>query len=165
VSWVLDLERAYVAAHTSGVPYPREASLRGLAGAGAVASRYLAVGTPRSFAVISEDPAAVALDVEAHRTWFQIRDVRATCAAPDSREVTLAEALASDIVCIHAPLALAASQLRRGTHVNCLARVTLDDDLEHVAKLWDEPHGLPVLSAGIVDGRQLDEITIFFAMV
>ena len=39
------------------------------------------------------------------------------------RAVSLAEVLAADIVCIHAgtPLALAAVQLRRGTHVNALA--------------------------------------------
>ena len=163
--WVLALERAYVAAQTQGVPVARDGSLQSLAAAGAVASRYLAVGTPRSFAVIADDPAAVALDLEAHRTWFQLRDVRATCAAPDARTVSLAEALAADIVCIHTPLSLSSSQLRRGTHVNALARLTLDDDLEHVAKLWDEPRGLPALAAGIVDGRQLDEITVFFATV
>ena len=76
--------------------------------------------------------------------------------------MTLAEVLAADIVCIHEPLALAAGQLRRGTHVNALVgEVTLDADLAQVAAITRERGGLPALAAGLVDGRQLDELTIF----
>ncbi len=130
------------------------------AAAGAVASRYLAVGTPRSFAIIGDG----ARSLEAHRTWFAPRDVRCTEAAVadavGGRVVTLAEALAADIVCIHSPLSLHASQLRRGTHVNALARVELDDELRAIARVVDDA-GLVEIAAGRVDGRQLDEITIY----
>ena len=90
------------------------------------------------------------------------RDVRSTIAGP-GRVVELAEALACDIVCIHVPLALAAKQLRRGTHVNVLAAITIDPELAQIAMVTHENPGLGALAAGLVDGRQLDEITIFIA--
>jgi hypothetical protein len=157
---VLAAERAYVAAAT-------RAGLRARSIAGAVASRYLAVGTPRSFALIGDDP-AIACSLEAHRTWFAPRDVRCTSAQvaaviDGARVVALDEALASDIACVHAPLTLAARQLRRGTHVNALAEVELTPELRALAVIVDEICGLPALAAGLVDGRQLDEITIFVA--
>ena len=152
--WVLAAERDYVAGRLSS----------NLAAAGAVASRYLAVGTPRSFAIVGDDGA---LSLEAHRTWFAPSDLRCTSARVaaeiGARVVSLGEALAADIVCIHEPLALAAAQLRRGTHVNALATITLDDDLARIATIFDHQRGLPALAAGLVDGRQLDEITIFLA--
>jgi ornithine cyclodeaminase/alanine dehydrogenase-like protein (mu-crystallin family) len=161
--WVLAVERAYASA-AKVPPPPVKSTMRALAASGAVASRYLAVGTPRSFAIIGDDPEA-ALSAEAHRTWFELRDVRCTnaelAAALGGRVVTIAEALAADIVCIHQPIALSGPQLRRGTHVNALAPVTFDDDLEHIAKLYDDANGLTALAAGLIDGRQLDEITIF----
>jgi hypothetical protein len=156
--WVLALERAYVAAATNGVPVAN----RSLAGAGAVASRYLAVGTPRSFAIIGDGSEALA-SIEAHRTWFELRDIRCTHSVATGRLVSLGEALAADIVCIHEPMTLAASQLRRGTHVNVLANVVLDDELRALATIVNEARGLPELAAGLVDGRQLDEITVFVA--
>jgi ornithine cyclodeaminase/alanine dehydrogenase-like protein (mu-crystallin family) len=163
--WVLALERAYVAAATSGAHRELDRSIRGLAGAGAIASRYLAVGTPRSFAIIGDDAGAGLASIEAHRTWFEPRDIRCTSAALGvGRVVTLAEALAADIVCIHEPLSLAASQLRRGTHVNALAAVTLDHELRALAMIVDDARGLPALAAGLVDGRQLDEITVYIAI-
>jgi hypothetical protein len=132
------------------------------AAAGAIASRYLAVGTPRSFAVIGDGPGARD-SLAAHRTWFAPTDLRCTEATLGYRVVQLAEALTADIVCITAPLALSPTQLRRGTHVNALAAVTLDDDLGGIVTVVDEPHGLSALAAGLVDGRQLDEITVFLA--
>jgi hypothetical protein len=165
---VLAAERAYVTAATASRPRPSpNPSLRARAAAGAVASRYLAVGTPRSFALVGEDP-AIACSLDAHRTWFSPRDVRCTDARvaaqiENARVVGLAEALASDIICIHVPLAIAATQLRRGTHVNALAAVELDHDLRAIATIVDEASGLPALAAGLVDGRQLDEITVFVA--
>jgi ornithine cyclodeaminase/alanine dehydrogenase-like protein (mu-crystallin family) len=160
------VERAYVAAAT-GAPSPGPAafSVKALAAAGAVASHYLAVGTPRSLALIGGDEAPHSL--VAHRTWFNPSDIRCTSQTVASivhgRVVPLAEALTADIVCIHIPLALAASQLRRGTHVNALAPVELDGELRQIATIVDEPKGLPALAAGLVDGRQLDEITVFIA--
>jgi ornithine cyclodeaminase/alanine dehydrogenase-like protein (mu-crystallin family) len=120
---------------------------------GAVASRYLAVGTPRSFAIIGPGIESLA----AHRTWFAPRDIRCTLTevaeATGGRVVTLEEALGADIVCVHERITI--EQLRRGTHVNALVEIAwratgveLTLDLRPVA-------------AGLVDGRQLDEITAY----
>nr|HEX4314943.1 hypothetical protein [Kofleriaceae bacterium] len=155
---VFAAERAYAAAATSGAPLPAIAP----AIAGAVASRYLAVGTPRSLAIIGAGDGA-ADSLAAHRTWFQPRDVRCTDAAiaatVGGRVTTLDEALAADIVCVHQPLQIAARQLRRGTHVNALAPVELDAEL---ASVVHATRGLGPVAAGLVDGRQLDELTIFY---
>jgi len=133
-----------------------------LACAAAVASHYLAVGTPRSFAIVGAGPGAREV-LAAHRAWFAPSDVRATLAVAGARTVALAEALAADIVCVCEPLRIAASELRRGTHVNALAPVELDEDLRAIALIVDESRGLPALAAGLVDGRQLDELTVFLA--
>jgi ornithine cyclodeaminase/alanine dehydrogenase-like protein (mu-crystallin family) len=151
---VLAIEAAYVAA--------ARPSGEALACAGAIASRYLAVGTPRSFAIVGDGPGAHA-SLAVHRTWFQPRDLRCTEAGVGLRRVPLAEALTADIVCIHTPIKLAARELRRGTHVNALAAVELDEELRRIATIIDEPSGLPALAAGLIDGRQLDEITVFVA--
>jgi ornithine cyclodeaminase/alanine dehydrogenase-like protein (mu-crystallin family) len=176
MTWVEAVEHAYVEA-AIGRPVARASAgdlARARAALGAVASRYLAVGTPRTIGLIV-DSARVddsALSLEAHRTWFAPREVRI---ATDDRAARLAElatriggavtsigeALASDIVCIHVPFALAAAQLRRGTHVNLLVGGTLDDDLQRIAAVTEEEPGLGALAAGLVDGRQLDEITVF----
>jgi hypothetical protein len=101
--------------------------------------------------------------------WFEPADLRCAGAGPElaaalgGRDVSLDEALAADIVCIHAPLALAAARLRRGTHVNALADVALDDELRALATIADEPTGLPALAAGLREGRQFDELTVFVA--
>ena len=190
--WVQAVERAYVAAAFGTAAEGDVAALATPAGsaelaalaaaaAGAVASRFLAVGTPRSIGLVG-DPAAGELSLHAHRVWFQPADIRwAAAAAPAAagppgppaspdraaelggRAVSLDEALAADIVCIHAPLSLAAARLRRGTHVNALAAVVLDDELRALATIVDEPAGLPALAAGLRDGRQLDELTVFVA--
>jgi hypothetical protein len=148
---VLDVERAFVAAATAGAPLPRDPHA-----AGAVASRYLAVGTPRSFAIVGDG----ARSLEAHRTWFAPRDIRSTRPMDGARLVTLAEALAADIVCIHEPVSLTSTQLRRGTHVNALAPVELDPELD--AWIVDDRE-LAAIAAGLVDGRQLDELTIYIS--
>jgi len=111
---------------------------------------------------------AAALSHAAHSTWFQPTDIRVAGLGADGlahslrgEAVTLDDALAADIVCVHAPIAIAASQLRRGTHVNVLAPATLDDELTRIAAITHEVPGLGALAAGLVDGRQLDELTIF----
>jgi ornithine cyclodeaminase/alanine dehydrogenase-like protein (mu-crystallin family) len=164
------VERAYVAAATGAAPPAPAAGdpARALAAIGAVASRYLAVGTPRTLGLIADDATAAhaAASIDAHRTWFQPRELRvsgspALAAALGAAAVSVAEALASDIVCIHVPVALRAGELRRGTHVNALAACTLDDELGRIAVRYDEHPHLGALAAGLIDGRQLDEITIF----
>lgn len=165
--WVHAAERAYVAAATGGERSTQAvvADARARAASGAIASHYLAVGTPRSLSLIGGDDAVHSL--VAHRAWFQPPDIRCTsgsvAAAVGGRVVPLAEALTADIVCIHTPMTLAASQLRRGTHVNALALVELDEELQKLATVVDEQQGLPAMAAGLVDGRQLDEITVFLA--
>jgi ornithine cyclodeaminase/alanine dehydrogenase-like protein (mu-crystallin family) len=149
VDWVLAVERGYVAA--------AKPSLRAKAAAGAVASRYLAVGTPRSFGLIGPGAEESLL---AHRTWFNPTDIRCSDGATGHREVSRDEAFACDIVCVHIPVAPLPSQLRRGTHVNLLAGGELDPDFAQIATVVRESE-LPAMAAGFVDGRQLDELTIF----
>ena len=147
-----------------------------LAAAGAIASHYLAVGTPRSFGILIDDASeveAAALSLAAHRAWFNPRDIRCASAAVDGagaealaaatggRVVSLAEALACDIANVYgASIAITPALLRRGTHVNALHAERIDPELTQLATLVRET-GLPALAAGLVDGRQLDELTIF----
>jgi hypothetical protein len=173
--WVLATERAYVSAATGGsVPSggPDDQVPRARAALGAVASRYLAVGTPRSFGLIIDGTTPIeeaALSLFAHRTWFQPSDLRCAGAgaaelagAIGGRETTAAEALACDIVCVHASILIDPAQLRRGTHINVLVPgATFADELARVATITHEAPGLAALAAGLVDGRQLDELTVF----
>ncbi len=179
MDWVFAVERAYVAEATrpAGWRRPTQPPIlrpdlpRALAAIGAVASRYLAVGTPRTLGLVIATPDQLPhaqLSIDAHRTWFAPREIR--CAVLDGSKIselgestTIANALASDIVCVHVPLPLEAVKLRRGTHVNALAACTLDDDLSKLAMIVPEVPGLGRLAAGLVDGRQLDEITVFLA--
>lgn len=161
---VLAALKAYADAATGGAAV-RASTPEQLGAAGAIASHFLAVTSARSLALVGGDDAVHSL--VAHRQWFAPSDLRCTsgsvAAAVGGRVVPLAEALAADIVCIHVPMQLAASQLRRGTHVNALAKIELDDDLRAVATITDEAKGLPALAAGLIDGRQLDELTVFIA--
>jgi len=187
--WVLAAERAYVAAAVGRAPgcldhrqdaarsaasvAPPDRQAHAIAAAGAVASRYLAVGTPRSFGIVIDaitDVAAAGLSLAAHLTWFAPGDLR--CAATGTgaaelatatggRVVTIDEALACDIVNIYSTrVRVTPAQLRRGTHVNTASAEVVDAELLALATVVREA-GLPALAAGLVDGRQLDEITIF----
>jgi hypothetical protein len=170
--WVLAVERAYVAAATRQHP-PKSSDPARLAHAraavGAIASRYLAVGTPRTLGLIA-DTATIeeaALSVMAHRTWFAPRDIRCADLPDLAKSVagtlsSLGETLACDIVCVHTAMEVRASQLRRGTHVNLFAG-TIDDDLRRLATVCEEDRDLGALAAGLVDGRQLDELTVLIA--
>ena len=176
---VLAAERAYVAAAVArpaaaaSAPATPERQAYAIAAAGAVASRYLAVGTPRSFGIVIDDVAevaAAALSLAAHRTWFAPRDLRCAsvgtgaaelAAATAGRVVSVDEALACDIVNVHsARVRITPARLRRGTHVNALTADVIDPELLALAAVTHEA-GLPALAAGLLDGRQLDEITIF----
>lgn len=179
--WVLAAERAYVAAAVgqpaaaASAPATPERQAYAIAAAGAVASRYLAVGTPRSFGIVIDgvaEVAAAALSLVAHRTWFAPRDIRCAsvagaaaelAAATGGRVVSVDEALACDIVHVYsARVRITPAQLRRGTHVNALTADAIDPELLALAAVTHEA-GLPALAAGLIDGRQLDEITIFVA--
>jgi hypothetical protein len=163
--WVLAVERAYVSAATSKrrVTVAEDEAQRPR---GAVASHYLAVGTPRSFGLVVDATTleAGALSLAAHRAWFAPIDLR--CAGGDiagMRATSVAEALACDIVCIHVPIAIPNWSVRRGTHLNVLTAMELPEELSKLAAISRETPGLGELAAGFVDGRQLDEITIFVA--
>ena len=175
MTWVEVVERAYVAAATGGA-LPQRAGdpddrPRAVAALGAIASRYLAVGTPRSIGLIlatAGDAPLAQWSLDAHRTWFAPRDVRCATLGGEScgefgAPVSLASAFASDIVCVHAAIAIRAADLRRGTHVNVLAAASLDDELVRLATICRELPDLGALAAGLVDGRQLDELTAFIA--
>jgi len=195
--WVLAAERAYVAAAVGPAaaaagsagadPAAPHVLIRAgwladlaapdrrahaLAAAGAVASRHLAVGSPRSFGIVIDAVAeveAAALSLVAHRTWFSPRDIRCAstatgaaelAAATGGRAVSLDEALACDIVNLYsARVRVAPVQLRRGTHVNARIAGVLDPELLVLATVVPEA-GLPALAAGLVDGRRLDELTV-----
>jgi hypothetical protein len=117
----------------------------------------------------ASDLEAAALSLVAHRTWFAPRDIRCAAvisgaaelaAATGGRVVSIDEALACDIVNVHsAALRLVPAKLRRGTHVNLAGEGALDPELASLATVVREAD-LPALAAGLVDGRQLDEITI-----
>ena len=168
--WVMAVERAYVAAATRQHPHKggsRNAHAR--AAVGAIASRYLAVGTPRTLGLVADASTIddAALSVTAHRTWFSPREIRcadlpALATGVGGTVATLAETLACDIVCVHTNIEVRAAQLRRGTHVNLLAG-TIDDELRRLATVCEEARDLGPLAAGLVDGRQLDELTVFIA--
>ena len=194
--WVRAIERAYVAAATTGdideTPIDRDglAAIAGgqrsfhgfaYAGLGAVASHYLAVGSPRTIGIIADAatmPDAVQ-SLGAHRAWFAPKEARFAHSAVDEnllqlfvsalagagiafRATSHAEALACDIVCVHAPIEVAAAQLRRGTHVNLLhPGATIDAELRQLATVSNELPDLGRLAAGLVDGRKLDELTVF----
>lgn len=169
---------------------------------GAIASKFMAVGTPRSIGFVGCGPRASAL-LTAHRALFPApRDVR--CADVDpaqaqrfatangGRVTSIEEACACDIVCTTTPAEtpiVRASWIRRGTHLNAMGagdpiRHELDLELLAGAKLvvgdlgdsrrggefrvgWTTWPAMPIwgtlgeVAAGIMDGRELDEITIY----
>ncbi|MGH9887483.1 MAG: hypothetical protein ACREBE_18280, partial [bacterium] len=143
------------------------------AAAAAVASRFLAVGAPRSFGLVIDvatqvDAAALAL--AAHRAWFDPRDVRcaavgagaeALAAATGGRVVSIDEALACDIVCVLGAYGrVTPAHVRRGSHLNVAWGGVLDEELRGLATVVREAE-LAALAAGLLDGRQADEITVF----
>ena len=170
--WVHAVERAYVAAATGGAP-PRAADRarctlpRARAAAGAVASHYLAVGTPRSIGARRRRRRRALARRASHVVLADATSAarRARLAAAvGGRVVSLAEAL--DRATSSASTSRWCSrpaQLRRGTHVNALVEIELDASSRALATIVDEAQGLPALAAGLVDGRQLDELTVFVA--
>jgi len=148
--------------------------------AGAVASKFLAVGTPRSIGLVGCGLDARVL-LAAHRVVFAPREIR--CADPDAaiaarfaadcggRVTSIEEACACDIVCTTTAANLAVVRrawIRRGTHLNAMSGVgAFDDDaLDGAKRVTVSPAAgatwgtLGEVAAGIKDGRELDEITV-----
>lgn len=163
------------------------------AGLCGVAAKFLAVGTPRTFALVGAGARAREL-LAAQTAYAAPREVRvhepaaaddaaaaaiaASLASPtvSARAVTLAQACASDIVVIAAPVTVPRALVRAGTLVTVLDRgATIDPALlaaAHVYTIDDRataPDGVRVhatlaaVTAGLVDGRTLDEITLLLA--
>lgn len=147
--------------------------------AGAVASKFLAVGTPRSIGLVGCGLDARVL-LAAHRVVFAPREIR--CADPDAeiaarfaadcggRATSIEEACACDIVCttVAGAALVRRAWIRRGTHLNAMTGTgVLDDDVLEGSKLVTvEATGatwgtLGEVAAGIKDGRELDEVTAF----
>ena len=135
---------AVEAACAAGRPWPALAPEVARAAAGAVASRFLSVGTPRSIGLVAPLPLA-RLALAAHRVYFAPRELRSddpeVAAALGGRATSLAEACACDLVCIARPDAvIAAAWIRRGTHLDAMGagagpRHELDHDLLGTAKI------------------------------
>ena len=121
-----------------------------LAATGAIASRFLAVGTPRTIGLVGPD-ALTALCLDAHRVYFAPTEVR-------RGDHDLKAACAADIVCIAEDIAIDPSWLRAGTHVN-LARGRLAAPAPRAILI--DTAALAQIVCGHRDGRQLDELTIF----
>lgn len=188
-AWASHVEETYIAKTLARAPLPPRidaalaaAELEAIAAASAcaVAARFLAVGKPRSLGVISDDPRRAAVLLAGHRVWHAPSDVRwAGTAAGDAgvlalggRAVSVEEALMADIVCVDVPLLVENRAVRRGSHLNLLADgAEAEDELARRAQCYGETmEGAPAktatlgdLAAGLIDGRQLDEITLLFA--
>jgi hypothetical protein len=153
-AWTAAVERGYVAAATGrpiarwdGIVPDEHIDAMAFAAAGAVAARFLAVGTPRRIGVIGDD-ASVLLCAAALGTWF----------AP----VEVALSISADIVFVASPTWIAAGKIARGTHLNLAADAAPAVELDPSWTVVDET-GLGRIAAGFDDGRQLDEISVFLA--
>jgi hypothetical protein len=123
----------------------------------AVAAKFLAVGTPRTFAAVQLG-ARTELFVAAQAAWAPAREIRTW--SPGDPPAALDAALAADIVVAAGPLAVPRAAVRGGTHLAALdARVVLAPDLLAAAEVYDVRR-LAAVVAGLVDGRRLDEITV-----
>jgi ornithine cyclodeaminase/alanine dehydrogenase-like protein (mu-crystallin family) len=140
----------------------------------AVASRFLAVGTPRTIGLVGAGELP-RLMLDAHRAYFAPREIRCTdpavAAALGGRATTIAEACAADIVCVCADgVRIERAWIRNGTHLNVAAYAMVDEEILSVAKvvvsegtrpgMWGT---LGEIVSGVKDGREVDELTVFLA--
>jgi alanine dehydrogenase len=173
---IAQVERGVIAAGRAGGDLESLA----IAAVSAVASRFLAVGTPRSIGLVGCGPRAQD-HLDAHRALYAPREVRcadldgaaadALAATNGGRATSIAEACACDVVCVsRADVTIERAWIRGGTHLNAVG-ATLDAalladakvvtaDLAAEAYMWGT---LREVVAGLKDGRELDEITIFLA--
>ena len=155
-----------------------------LAGRAAVAAKFLAVGTPRTFGLAGTGDLAPML-LAAQRAYAAPRELRVFEAVPveaarvasevGGRVVSLSEACACDIVVVGGGISVRREWIRGGTLVTVLdASVVLDPTLLSAAQVYgdrvpdDAPDvrlvaSLGAVAAGLVDGRTLDEIIVLLA--
>jgi len=123
----------------------------------ALASRFLAVGTPRSIGLVG-DNALAARCLDTHAAYFAPREVRR---ADITDQDAARAACAADIVCVCDDAArIDPTWLRAGTHVNLL-RGAFTQPPAHASQIRADVDVLATMVAGRVDGRQLDELTLF----
>jgi ornithine cyclodeaminase/alanine dehydrogenase-like protein (mu-crystallin family) len=160
------------------------------AGLAAVAAKFLAVGTPRTYALVGAGPRAAALLAaqcayatprelriwEPEEAYAQLRSNQLRGDRLAARPSSLREACACDIVVIAAAVEVHRAWLRAGTLVVVLDRdAALDRSLLAAAHVFllderaraDRAHAgvhvhatLAAAAAGLVDGRQLDEVIV-----
>jgi ornithine cyclodeaminase/alanine dehydrogenase-like protein (mu-crystallin family) len=150
---VLDVERAWANAGLGQGALPVLETPGLIAATCAIASRFLAVGTPRTIGLVGE-PLFTERCLEGHRAYF--------AEPPEIRQaelVGLKAACAADIVCVFDDAArIDPIWLRNGTHVN-LARGALTGPAPRAMMI--DTAALAQIVCGHRDGRQLDELTIF----
>jgi hypothetical protein len=154
-----EIERAWAQAGLSAAPAPELARADDdtLAATCAIASRFLAVGTPRTFGIIGGDAAASERCLDAHRVYFTLPSEIRRAGADDP--VAARAACAADIVCVLDDRAsIDPAWLRAGTHVN-LVRGALIAPAPRAITI--DAAALAEIVCGRRDGRQLDELTIF----
>jgi hypothetical protein len=66
------------------------------------------------------------------------------------------------VLVLRADAPIASASIRAGTHLSLAPGVTVDAALRARA-IWHDDAALAQVAAGIVDGRQLDEVTVFAA--
>ena len=168
------VERGYVAAATGPTAPAGDADVDVAFAAAAVAARFLAIGTPRSFGCVGATVDEVRRLLECHAVWFvpfpEIRIDDATVAAAlGARHASTAEVLACDLVCVlRASAPIASAAIRSGTHLSLAPGVALAPDLAARAIVVGEradgtTPDLARIAAGFDDGRELDEVTAFVA--
>jgi hypothetical protein len=162
VDWttaIATVEAALVA-RALGRPAPSAAMLAPdveLAARCAVAAKFLAVSTPRTLALINLGPRALELTA-AQAAYAPPREILTWSTGEPAR--ALAVALAADIVIAAGPVVITRAAIRGGTHLAALdPGVELAPDLIAAAEVYDVSR-LATVVAGLVDGRQLDEITV-----
>jgi ornithine cyclodeaminase/alanine dehydrogenase-like protein (mu-crystallin family) len=149
------------------------------AGVAAVAAKFLAVGTPRTLGLVGTGDLGPRI-VAAQSAYAAPRELRVFDANPvaaarlaeqlNGRVVSLTQACAADIVVACGPVSLRREWFRPGTHVTALdTSVICDPHLLAAAVVYSDgpaPAGVAIhatlaaVAAGLVDGRQLDELTV-----
>ena len=156
-SWAINAVEAGLVVEALGraVPEPPLDPDVWMAARCAVAAKFLAVSTPRSFAAVGLGN-RVALFAEAQAAWAAASEIRTW----DPGEDDLDRALAADIVIVTGAVTIARDAIRGGTHLSVIdPAVTLEPDLIAAARVYG-PRDLAKVVAGMIDGRQADEITI-----
>jgi hypothetical protein len=123
----------------------------------AIAAKFLAVSTPRTLGLVNLGARAAGF-VAAQAAYAPARELRTWGSGEPA--AALAAALAADIVIAAGPVAIDRAAIRGGTHLAALdAGVALAPELLAAAERYDRAR-LAAVVAGLVDGRQLDEITV-----